>query len=99
VLDVGCGVGRWSQLLAAGGADVTGVDISATMIEQAQRRTDAARLTARCRYLVQDIGELDTGERYGLVLGVTTISILGVSIGVLAIDLFYPLLDPRVKVS
>ena len=36
---------------------------------------------------------------YGLVLGVTTISILGVSIGVLAIDLLYPLLDPRVKVS
>jgi peptide/nickel transport system permease protein len=36
---------------------------------------------------------------YGLVLGVTTISILGVSIGVLAIDLMYPLLDPRVKVN
>jgi peptide/nickel transport system permease protein len=36
---------------------------------------------------------------HGLVLGVTTISILGVSIGVLAIDLLYPLLDPRVKVS
>jgi peptide/nickel transport system permease protein len=36
---------------------------------------------------------------YGLVLGVTAISILGVSVGVLAIDLLYPLLDPRVKVS
>ena len=36
---------------------------------------------------------------YGLVLGVTTVSILGVSIGVLVIDLLYPLLDPRVKVS
>jgi peptide/nickel transport system permease protein len=36
---------------------------------------------------------------YGLVLGITTVSILGVSIGVLAIDLLYPLLDPRVKVS
>jgi peptide/nickel transport system permease protein len=36
---------------------------------------------------------------YGLVLGVTTISILGVSIGVLVIDLLYPLLDPRVKVN
>ena len=32
-------------------------------------------------------------------LGVTTISILGVSIGVLVIDLLYPLLDPRVKVN
>jgi peptide/nickel transport system permease protein len=36
---------------------------------------------------------------YGLVLGVTTVSILGVSVGVLIIDLLYPLLDPRVKVS
>jgi peptide/nickel transport system permease protein len=36
---------------------------------------------------------------YGLVLGVTTVSILGVSVGVLVIDLLYPLLDPRVKVS
>ncbi|MGY4290121.1 peptide/nickel transport system permease protein [Bradyrhizobium sp. LM2.7] len=35
---------------------------------------------------------------YGLALGVTTISIVGVSIGVLAIDLLYPLLDPRVNV-
>ncbi|MHB2169046.1 ABC transporter permease [Alsobacter sp. R-9] len=36
---------------------------------------------------------------YGLVLGVTTVSILGVSVCVLAIDLLYPLLDPRVQVS
>jgi len=36
---------------------------------------------------------------YGLVLGVTTASIIAVSIGVLAIDLLYPLLDPRVQVA
>ena len=35
---------------------------------------------------------------YGLVLGVTTVSILGVSLGVLIIDLVYPLIDPRVQV-
>jgi peptide/nickel transport system permease protein len=35
---------------------------------------------------------------YGLVLGVTTISIIGVSVAVLVIDLLYPLLDPRVQV-
>lgn len=33
---------------------------------------------------------------YGLVLGVTTVSIIGVSAAVLIIDLVYPLLDPRV---
>ncbi len=36
VLDVGCGVGRWSRLLATRGADVTGVDLSPTMIREAQ---------------------------------------------------------------
>jgi peptide/nickel transport system permease protein len=35
---------------------------------------------------------------YGLVLGVTTVSIIAVSLGVLIIDLVYPLLDPRVQV-
>ncbi len=34
---------------------------------------------------------------YGLVLGVTTMSIIGVSAAVLVIDLVYPLLDPRVE--
>jgi peptide/nickel transport system permease protein len=36
---------------------------------------------------------------YGLVLGVTTVSIIGVSAAVLVIDLVYPLLDPRVRVA
>jgi peptide/nickel transport system permease protein len=36
---------------------------------------------------------------YGLVLGVTTISIIGVSLGVLVIDLLYPMIDPRIQVA
>ena len=36
---------------------------------------------------------------YGLVLGVTSIAIIGVSLSVLLIDLLYPLIDPRVQVS
>src|ERR1700757_5491795 len=35
VLDVGCGVGRWSRVLASRGAIVTGVDLSPTMIAEA----------------------------------------------------------------
>jgi peptide/nickel transport system permease protein len=35
---------------------------------------------------------------YSLVLGITTVSILAVSLAVLLIDLAYPLLDPRVRV-
>jgi peptide/nickel transport system permease protein len=34
---------------------------------------------------------------YSLVLGITSISIVAVSVAVLVIDLLYPLLDPRVK--
>ncbi len=34
---------------------------------------------------------------YSLVLGVTTVSIIGVSFAVLLIDLIYPLVDPRVE--
>lgn len=36
---------------------------------------------------------------YSLVLGITTISIVSVATAVLIIDLAYPLLDPRVKLS
>src|SRR5690242_13365543 len=41
VLDVGCGVGRWSCRLARRGASVIGVDLSPTMIAQAQARAAA----------------------------------------------------------
>jgi peptide/nickel transport system permease protein len=36
---------------------------------------------------------------YSLVLGVTTVSIVAVSVAVLLIDLLYPLIDPRVTVT
>ena len=36
---------------------------------------------------------------YSLVLGLTTVSIVAVSVAVLLIDMLYPLLDPRVKVA
>ena len=36
---------------------------------------------------------------YGLVLGVTTVAILGVATAVLIIDLIYPLFDPRVRAA
>jgi len=36
---------------------------------------------------------------YSLVIGIASVSIVAVSVAVLVIDLLYPLLDPRVKVS
>jgi 2-polyprenyl-3-methyl-5-hydroxy-6-metoxy-1,4-benzoquinol methylase len=73
VLDVGCGVGRWSRLLAARGACVTGIDVSPTMIAEARRRASARPLRGPCRFLVQDLAALDVGDSYDLVLSVTVL--------------------------
>jgi 2-polyprenyl-3-methyl-5-hydroxy-6-metoxy-1,4-benzoquinol methylase len=73
VLDVGCGVGRWTHRLAAAGAAVTGVDISRTMLGEARRRLNAAGLGARCRFLCEDLCELDLGEQFDLIVGVTVL--------------------------
>jgi SAM-dependent methyltransferase len=73
VLDVGCGVGRWSRRLAARGAHVTGIDLSPTMIAEARRRASAQQLGGRCRFLVQDLQALATGEKFDLVLSVTVL--------------------------
>jgi len=73
VLDIGCGVGRWSRLLAARGADVTGVDISPTMIEEARRRARSEGVADRCRFLVSDISALNVQGEFDLVLGVTVL--------------------------
>ena len=73
VLDVGCGVGRWSRILARRGAQVTGIDLSPTMIAQARRRAAQAGLNERCRFMTQDLAALEAGERFDLILGVTVL--------------------------
>ena len=73
VLDVGCGVGRWSCRLAARGATVTGVDLSPTMIAEARRRAAAQGVAARCRFLAQDLAALEVEGRFDLILGVTVL--------------------------
>jgi SAM-dependent methyltransferase len=73
VLDVGCGIGRWSRRLASRGAWVTGVDLSPTMIAEARRRAAAQGLWGRCRYYAQDLAALDAGGGFDLVLGVTVL--------------------------
>lgn len=73
VLDVGCGVGRWSRRLATRGAHVTGVDLSPTMIEEARRRTTAAGLGERCRFLTGNVTALDLGASFDAILTVTVL--------------------------
>jgi len=78
VLDVGCGVGRWSLALARRGAQVTGVDISETMVAEAARRAAARGLSQRCQFVAQDLAELAVAGSYDLIVGVTVLQhILG----------------------
>ena len=73
VLDVGCGVGRWSRLLASRGACVTGIDLSPTMIAEARRRAAIDGLAGRCHFVVQDSASLDVPGRYDMILCVTVL--------------------------
>ncbi|WP_314246925.1 class I SAM-dependent methyltransferase [Streptomyces kutzneri] len=67
VLDVGCGTGSLSLLLAEAGHRVTGVDLAPRMVERAGAKLAAAGLTGR--FLVGDAADPPTGqERYGVLL-------------------------------
>ncbi|MBV9849102.1 MAG: class I SAM-dependent methyltransferase [Armatimonadetes bacterium] len=61
ILDLACGTGRVSRLLAGLGYDVVGVDLSAAMLERARQEAALERLPID--FVQQDAAELDLGER------------------------------------
>ena len=66
--------------MAAEGAQVTGVDLSNTMVAEATRRAAVQGLSQRCRFIAQDLADLATGAKYEFILGVTVLQhILDVS--------------------
>jgi 2-polyprenyl-3-methyl-5-hydroxy-6-metoxy-1,4-benzoquinol methylase len=73
VLDVGCGVGRWSRRLARAGAHVTGVDLAPTMIDEATRRAAQDGVGASCHFMVGDLTQLALGRRFERAFGVTVL--------------------------
>lgn len=71
VLDVGCGAGIMSEALAQKGADVTGLDASAELIEVARAHgAKIANLTYRCAAAEELV---EAGEKFDLVMALEVI--------------------------
>lgn len=70
VLDLGCGTGTLTRMLALRGYDMIGVDISEGMLEIAVQRSHETGPESEILYLLQDMREL---ELYGTVRAVVSI--------------------------
>ena len=62
LLDVACGTGIMSELLLAEGYDVTGIDLSPSMVEQARAKALAKNLPLR--FEVANAASFDLGEKF-----------------------------------
>lgn len=71
VLDVGCGVGRWSLRLAERHNRVLGLDLSPRMVELAQARARERDLD--CEFAVGDVVSVKLARRFDLILVVTVL--------------------------
>jgi len=70
ILDLGCGPGLYSQLLAENGHQVTGVDFSKHSIEYARKTAEDNNL--EIDYRKQNYLELEDHEKYDLVILIFT---------------------------
>lgn len=66
VLEIGCGTGRVTIPLAAAGAEITGLDVSASMLEEAKRK--AQERGATVRWVEADARHFDLGRRFAAIL-------------------------------
>ncbi|WP_182348640.1 class I SAM-dependent methyltransferase [Tomitella gaofuii] len=72
-LDVGCGTGRHSVLMAERGWQVVGVDYVAKALSRARARAEQDGVTDRVRFVSADVARLDqalSGEVFDLVTDV-----------------------------
>ena len=71
VLELGCGVGRWTEALVQRDCQVTGVDLSPTMIARARERL--ADSTPAPVLAVADVVQIDLDQQFDAVLSVTVL--------------------------
>lgn len=71
VLDVGCGAGRFSVLLAARGWEAIGLDFAPEMVALAEKQAASAGVGERCRFFAADFlaWEADGAFDLGLAIG------------------------------
>ncbi|MFD1634839.1 class I SAM-dependent methyltransferase [Haloplanus ruber] len=58
VLEIACGTGRFTVMLAERGADIVGLDISSAMLSQGREKARAAGVTDRIEFLRGDAARL-----------------------------------------
>ncbi len=58
ILEIACGTGRFTAMLAERGADVAGIDISGPMLSQGQVKARSAGITDRVAFARGDAGRL-----------------------------------------
>lgn len=68
LLELGCGTGIFARLMAEKGYSVTGIDSSADMLRQANRKFRGSRLDIK--FEQHDMRALETAARYGAVISV-----------------------------
>ncbi|MFC6721654.1 methyltransferase domain-containing protein [Halobacteriaceae archaeon SHR40] len=58
VLEIACGTGRFTAMLAERGADIVGLDISGPMLKQGRERAQSAGVADHLEYMRGDAGRL-----------------------------------------
>ena len=66
VLEIGCGTGRVTIPLAAAGVDITGLDVSGAMLEEAKRKADEQGI--RLAWIEADGRSFDLGGDFALII-------------------------------
>jgi 2-polyprenyl-3-methyl-5-hydroxy-6-metoxy-1,4-benzoquinol methylase len=65
ILDIGCGIGKYSKLFATAGAAVTAIDVSEKMIELAKDNCKGLEIT----FIHASFDEANLGESFDVILG------------------------------
>jgi len=70
ICDIGCGSGRFVNALAQRGAHVTGLDFAPAMLELAQKLVNESGVGDRCKFVLSDVLDWKTDERFDLVIAI-----------------------------